>query len=218
MQAYRIGKILHPWINLVPPLQGGVYRTYNEGDDESESKSDWDDESDWSAGAASWSSSGSTLATPTDLGVDSLKDMFEEAIIEKALVGTGRVENWHTEHLALPTLVHERPRSAPKKTGTSTARTKLSRAAYRATLEQQEIDSDIQAYPSLDFETQQAISHEYRDLHERIKSEGFYTCRYSEYGKDSIRWALLFAAFLFLLNAKWYLTSAAFLGMFWVGR
>ncbi|KAF1345514.1 fatty acid desaturase-domain-containing protein [Delphinella strobiligena] len=82
-------------------------------------------------------------------------------------------------------------------------------------IEQREIDEGIAAWPSLDAETQRNITLEYRALHEQVKLHGLYNCRYSEYGKEMIRYSILFTAFLVLLRAEWYLTSAIFLGMFW---
>jgi hypothetical protein len=107
-------------------------------------------------------------------------------------------------------------RSLSKPDTCSLLRKRPSREEYILGLEEEEIDSDILAYPSLDQKTQDAISKEYGALHEQIKNEGFYTCRYSEYAKDSIRWGILFAGFVFFLTSKWYITSAIFLGMFWV--
>lgn len=72
--------------------------------------------------------------------------------------------------------------------------------------------------PSLDAETQQQILLDYRALHEQIKSEGLYQCNYREYGKECIRYALLFGAFAYLLHSEWYLTSAIFLGLYWVSH
>lgn len=89
------------------------------------------------------------------------------------------------------------------------------REQYVADLEEKEIQDGIADNPSLDPETQQAILEDYRALHEQIKAQGLYQCRYSEYGKESIRYGILFSAFAYLLYAKWYLTSAMFLGMFW---
>ena len=93
---------------------------------------------------------------------------------------------------------------------------RLSRVEYTSAVEQKEIADGLASVPSVDNETQLAIALEFRALHERIQSEGFYECRYSEYGKEMIRYLLLFSAFIFLLRAEWYLTSACFLGMFWV--
>lgn len=90
------------------------------------------------------------------------------------------------------------------------------REQYATEQEKLEIEEGIRENPSLDVETQKAIIEDYRALHQQIKDEGLYQCRYSEYAKESIRYALLFAAFAGLLYIKWYLTSAIFLGLFWV--
>lgn len=92
----------------------------------------------------------------------------------------------------------------------------LSRDEEIEAIEQREIDEGISEWPSLDAETQRNITLEYRALHEQVKLHGLYNCRYSEYGKEMIRYSILFTAFLVLLRAEWYLTSAIFLGMFWV--
>jgi hypothetical protein len=82
---------------------------------------------------------------------------------------------------------------------------------------QGEINSDMKDFPSLDMQTQREINLKYRALHDRVAREGFYQCRYSEYGKEAIRYTTLFALFLLTLRSGWYITSAAFLGLFWVG-
>lgn len=92
----------------------------------------------------------------------------------------------------------------------------VTREQYITELEQKAIANGIGSFPSLDPKTQNDITLEYRAMHERVKDMGLYTCRYSEYGKEAIRYGILFAAFIYLLQAKWYLTSACFLGMFWV--
>jgi delta8-fatty-acid desaturase len=57
---------------------------------------------------------------------------------------------------------------------------------------------------------------DYRALHEQFKSEGLYQCNYSAYAWESLRYLALFAAFGYFLHIKWYITSATFLGLFWV--
>lgn len=74
----------------------------------------------------------------------------------------------------------------------------------------------MQRSPPLDARTQQAIARDYRALHEQIKAAGLYHCRYSDYTVESVRCALLVAAFVYLLRCEWYVTSALFLSMFWV--
>jgi len=93
---------------------------------------------------------------------------------------------------------------------------KARREQYAEKMEQKEVAEGLLDNPSVDAETQRVITMNYRALHQQIKDAGLYSCRYVEYLKESIRYVLLFAAFLYLLHAKWYLTSALFLGMFWV--
>jgi delta8-fatty-acid desaturase len=94
---------------------------------------------------------------------------------------------------------------------------KAHRLQYATELEEKEIMDGLRENPSIDPETQQQILLDYRELHEQIKAEGLYKCNYSAYGYESIRYATLFASFAFLLYHQWYLTSALFLGLFWVG-
>jgi delta8-fatty-acid desaturase len=190
MTAYRIGTVELPWINLTPPLQGGVHRKYPDPSDTLQIETVEDDGSDWSSGetAVGWSSSVSTNTEPIE---------SEEQCPACQVEG-------------------EKCISPDKTTSCNPARTNLSVKAYTAMLEAREVAEAIKEYPSLDLETQQNISKEYRALHQRIIDEGYYKCNYSAYGRDSIRFGILFGCFLALLYSKWYLTSAVFLGMFWV--
>jgi delta8-fatty-acid desaturase len=90
------------------------------------------------------------------------------------------------------------------------------REQYAIEQEEREIEEGLRDNPSLDVETQKVIVQNYRALHQQFKDEGLYQCRYSEYAKESIRYGLLFAAFGGFLYIKWYMTSAVFLGLFWV--
>jgi delta8-fatty-acid desaturase len=87
---------------------------------------------------------------------------------------------------------------------------------YAIEQEEREVEEGIRDNPSLDIVTQKAIIDDYRALHQQFKDQGLYQCRYSEYGKESIRYGLLFVAFGYFLYIKWYMTSAVFLGLFWV--
>lgn len=84
---------------------------------------------------------------------------------------------------------------------------------------QQGVDECHRAYPCADDAAlQQSIVRRYRQLHQQVKDEGLYECRYVEYGKEMIRYVSLFGMFLFTLRHEWYMTSAVFLGLFWVSR
>jgi len=215
MKAYRIGRIQQPWINLEPPLRGGVYHKDGEIDESEISASDGEEDSTWSSKQLSLSSSASSVYTSTDLESEIPKETVKAATADRAIPECGDVLVSCTRRKAFAAGVDETQQPALKLPDTYPAKN-LSRAAYTVVLEQKEILDGIRAYPSLDIATQGNIALEYKALHERIKNEGFYECRYSEYGKEAIRWTILFCAFIFLLNAKWYLTSAIFLGMFWV--
>ena len=71
----------------------------------------------------------------------------------------------------------------------------LSRVDYTSSAVQKAIDDNVRDNPSLDAKTQRAITLKYQLLHQRVKDEGFY---------------------LAFLRTEWYLTSACFLGLFWV--
>ena len=189
MKCYRIAKVALPWTNLEPPIRDTADRCCA-GSFAHKVEGDAHDASDASSDIGSYGSSDeSALSSATSVDLDS------------DIVKTTPVKRIGRDPLG--------------QLGPS-AKLRITRAEYITSLEKEEIDSDILAYPSLDYETQEAISREYAALHERISKEGFYNCRYSAYGKDAIRWGILFGGFLYFLSIQWYLTSAVFLGMFWV--
>lgn len=83
---------------------------------------------------------------------------------------------------------------------------------------QQEVEKDIQDYPPIEEEVQQQIIRKYRALHQQARDQGLYDCPYLEYGKEIVRYSLLFAGFLTALHHEWYMTSAVLLGLFWVSE
>ena len=80
----------------------------------------------------------------------------------------------------------------------------------------QGVDKALRDYPSLDIAVQQDIVRRYRQLHQDVKDQGLYECRYIEYGKEMIRYTTLFVLFLVFLRLGWYTISAVCLGFFWV--
>ncbi|RYP52947.1 hypothetical protein DL768_001941 [Monosporascus sp. mg162] len=91
----------------------------------------------------------------------------------------------------------------------------LSRAQFTDLAVQYDIERGIQDYPSLDPAVQQDIIQKYRVLQRRIEDQGLYECPYLEYAKELIRYTTLFAVSMVALYYRWYMTSAAFLGLFW---
>lgn len=80
----------------------------------------------------------------------------------------------------------------------------------------QALEDGMELFPRLETKTQQAIIQKYRHLHDRIKNEGYYTCRYGDYAKEVAIYLGVFALFIITLRAGWYMTSAALLRLFWV--
>lgn len=94
----------------------------------------------------------------------------------------------------------------------------VSKTEYTDVAVQEEIERDLNTYPSLDPEVQENIVRKFRQLHKRLYDENLYDCPYFEYGKEMVRYTALLIACIFALGHGWYLTSAMFLGLFWVRR
>ena len=215
MSKYRIGRIDSPWVNFAPPIRGGIYRQL--GDDEAASSSEEEDVDSSVASSNSSSTSVDTIKssiTPNVRG-DLGKSLFSRSgnTIDRLRDSvTSQTDVLHSEDSA-PTSSYSiesytTPVSIP--TGHQCP------TAYVSSVIQKEIDDNVREYPFLDAATQRDITRKYQALHQRVKIEGFYDCRYGEYAKEAVRYAALFSVFLVSLHYGWYMTSAAFLGFFWV--
>lgn len=80
---------------------------------------------------------------------------------------------------------------------------------------QQELDLDLDKYPSLEPEVQDEIVEKYRALNERIKAEGLYNCNYLLYFFEMCRWTVLFSLMLYCLHKQWFAVAGLALGVFW---
>ncbi|KAI1846363.1 hypothetical protein JX265_011955 [Neoarthrinium moseri] len=198
MKGFRIGRKPNgPWINLTPPIRGGVYQKKPDTLDEELGYSDTDQ--------------GSTAGSATD--DQSLSSSDESSSLESSsiLVADGG--------LPAQTLTQRHGKGSsetkPLEKTVAPARMLMSPAKYTEKVMQDEVDQCISEYPSLSPMVQQGIVAKYRKLHERVVAEGFYDCPYIEYGKEMARYVTLFAAFSIALSYSWYMTSAVCLGLFW---
>lgn len=207
MNKYRIGFIAGDWVNFTPPIRGGIYRDNTEAVRHKPDSEDGDDTGSY------WSSSLESLnSSTTSLDSITIGDTSHSAMIsghpDKGLgqYSSSVPQDRATEriHTSPNTERGDHPRLSPKD--------------YTSSAVQKAIDDDVRNNPSLDAQTQQAITLKYQILHQRVKDEGFYDCHYLEYGKELIRYTLLFTLFFIFLRAEWYLTSACFLGLFWVNH
>ncbi|KAA6414402.1 MAG: fatty acid desaturase [Lasallia pustulata] len=209
MNRYRIGRIAGPWLNLTPPIRGGIYRSAAEEDSSSS-----DDDSD--SHLTSANSSTTSIDVINDVKLDQphlldnhLINRWSKVVHPSPVDG---IPHWTATNEVGP--IGASANSSCRRASTRKPEHK-SPEEYTSFAVQNEIDSDLRDYPSLDAETQRGITEKYQALHQRVKDEGFYDCRYIEYGKELIRYSALFALFVVCLRAEWYLTSAAFLGLFW---
>jgi delta8-fatty-acid desaturase len=196
MDAYRIGYILEPWINLTPPIRGGVYtKTTHDPEEYASSSADTDQASDEDCFSVD-SNAVSLESSASSIGSYEIPKIESDPVPDVEAEGLRRRRE--TEHKEAPML------------------SRLSPDAYIAHAIRGEIEDGIRENPSLDQETQRGINLKYQKLHQRVHDEGFYQCRYIEYAKEVTRYTLIFTAFLVALRTGWYMTSACLLGLFWV--
>ena len=206
VSAYQIGRIDESsWLNFTPPIRGGLFRKAVV-DQEQDSEQDDTEGSSIDSKLGSLNSS----ATSLDILVDGQTEGFKKHVDTQILNAVATTTEGLT-HRRIPSRKNEETSDRSSTSSDS----KMTRDAYTAQVIQEEVDECIRDYPSLDAETQEAIRSKYHSLHERVKNEGYYDCRYIEYGKEAIRYSILFGLFIFTLRAGWYLTSSCFLGIFW---
>ena len=199
-----------PWVNRTPPIRGGIFRKYNLHNEpeipdllEPESSSDTDNESSVDLSSATTSTSLSECSSPALDSVDKLDTSIPSLFLDPSL---GQGLRKRTASSAASSV------SDAEETDSPAAR----RVEYTNRFVREGAEKSSRDYPSVDPEVQQGIIERYRALHQQIRDEGLYNCRYSEYGKEMLRYSALFLSFLFALHHGWYMTSAVFLGLFWV--
>lgn len=189
MSRYQIGRVEGRWTNFLPPIQGGKFRTQEELDKLSEEEYVTSAfSSDQEATSSSSSADNSPLFEPADRPSDPLRKRNGNNITRAS----------STSSISSAGLDQKSP--------------KMSLLDRRT---QEELDLDKAKYPSVDFVTQDNITQKYRELQVRIKKEGLYECNYGAYGIECLRYGSFLAAFLFLLHAGWYITSAIPLACLW---
>jgi delta8-fatty-acid desaturase len=208
MKAYRIGRVALPWVNLIPPIRSGT------GSDKKR-----EDVTKALDAAKGLGASKAIDVTIQELNQTSDAEHATSRSISPVDSGTctRRTTPTPTSTKVCTSMEYlSSEKHALMQSSHTYDPSEHSRASYIEALEEKEIADGLSGFPSVDAETQLAITMEYRALHQRIKDQGLYQCRYSEYGKELIRCALIFGVFISLLRAEWYLLSSVFLGIFWV--
>jgi delta8-fatty-acid desaturase len=194
MRRYQIGKIEGHWIDFVPPIQGGSFRT-----EEEQRSRPGQDETHIDAPERSPPSSGkpSPIFEPAD---------YDRATLRKRRGSDDTASQSSTVSSAtsLDTLAIGEPAFKSEKSSyAADERTKL------------EIQRDLEVYPSLDLATQSIIVEKYKELDERLRADGLYECNYLAYAAEVGRYTLLGGLAYYFLQKGWYNLSAVFLGMMW---
>jgi delta8-fatty-acid desaturase len=186
MKSFIIGRVKGQWDNFLPPIQGGTFLPYDgEEDDERQTA-----EVTESVPLSEAQSSGSSLSS---------SESGDEPFLLDPRLRRRRAASLSSSVTSISEVVGP--------TGSS----KFD-AEY---LTRKAIEEDLIKYPSLDYGTQREIIRKYRELESRIRAEGLYECNYWAYGRECIRYALLFFGSLMCLKYGWYKTSAFLLGSFW---
>lgn len=197
MEKYRIGRIEGRWKNFLPPIQGGRFRPrILEGEEEV------GEEDESGRLGVEFGKSGSTGSNEgSEGGTRSPSPVFDGGLRNrKGLASSG-------SSTSLSSVDAESEKEEGKKP--------VDGMAHLDILTRKEIKLDLEKYPPVDQDTQEAIVEKYRQLHERIKAEGLYDCNYWAYAVECTRYSIFFGLMLLFLKWGWYLPSAFFLGVFW---
>ena len=193
MHKYQVGRIDGQWSDFVPPIEGGTFRTKAEleAGTGNEQTTVEDEEQDLE------SQESSEEPSP----VFDAAEYFTSTLRRRK--GSGSALSNSGSATSLSTLAIEESELPVNKPATGNDRT------------QQELQRDLETYPSLDSRTQTEIIRKYQQLDERIRAEGLYNCKYKAYAIESIRYTLLALTSYYFLQKGWFVLSAIFLGMFW---
>ncbi|KAL5120911.1 hypothetical protein ACEQ8H_001099 [Pleosporales sp. CAS-2024a] len=189
MDRYQIGRIQGRWMNFLPPIQGGKFRTQDDLHNARAQKNSPMLSSEEDAGSLPPSADQSPIFEPADQA------------------STLRRRNEST--------MHRTPSASSVSSVDMEEPLTIKKMSVLDRRTQKELDFDRAKYPSLDTKTQDNITEKYRALQKRITAEGLYDCNYMAYGVECLRYATFFAAFMVLLKSGWYITSAIPLAMFW---
>lgn len=185
MKKYQIGRFEGQWKDFLPPIQGGDFRSREEQD--SQSAMPEDAEQDSSSGQES-SGEPSPIFEPVDQ-------------LRKRRSSNGAASD--SSATSLDTLDIGRAVIDPKKQYSTKERT------------QQELEHDLDVFPSLDPSTQANIITKYKQLDERLHAEGLYDCNYWAYAREVCRYVALGGLAHIFLRTGHYALAGLFTGMMW---
>lgn len=192
MLRYQMGKIEGQWRDFVPPIQGGVFRTKEEQQSEGCPVVKGEEHQDEDVSEYDSSQAPSPIFDPAERSASHLR--------RRRGSNTAASDSSAT---SLSDLELEEPAVSEKKAYSGEDRT------------QQQLQHDLETYPSLDPETQTEIIHKYKSLDQRLRDERLYDCNYTAYAVEGLRYTALALLSYYLLQTGYYVLSAICLGLFW---
>lgn len=192
MKPFRIGRKQGPWVNHTPPIRGGVFYKVT--------------------APVAPSSTTSSESCPSD-SEDNVDDVISQ-VSSHTSYSVDHADNESDDSGMRQRLGKSLGADLKEPVGPVSRPSATLRVANAAIA--RETEKDLATYPSLDPIVQAEIARKYQILHQRVYDDGLYECPYLDYGKEMIRYSLLFTGFVVALRYEWYMTSAVCLGLFWV--
>ncbi|KAI3403977.2 SLD [Candida oxycetoniae] len=223
-KKWKIGEIDYCWENLLPPIQGAIYRkgkaATSKGDDSLNEKLDREHLSSSDVDLTSSSSSiqeEEKEETKEKEEKEETKEKEEKEEKEAASKDTKLTDyekkltppvvpqnvlvNESNENILFP-VNHSNTAIVDPKSLMKDYDNRLSR-------------KDMKSIPSLDYKTQRYLRDEYVELHNLIIKNGFYKCEYSAYVREMVKIGSLFLYSISFLKMNHLFLSAVFMGMAW---
>ncbi|EMC95925.1 hypothetical protein BAUCODRAFT_34682 [Baudoinia panamericana UAMH 10762] len=192
MLKYQIGRIDGQWKDFLPPIQGGIFRTTDEQRASPSGIFETPSVEQEAFSEQDSSEEPSPIFEPADLAEHHLRHRRGSTGVASDSSAT-----------SLSDLELDGEAALPEKPDTGELRT------------QQELQHDLDLYPSLDPVTQAEIIIKYKQLDRRVRDEKLYDCNYSAYAIELLRYTFLALSSLYLLRAQHFALSALFLGLLW---
>ncbi|GAB7360949.1 hypothetical protein MBLNU230_g0932t1 [Neophaeotheca triangularis] len=195
MDRYQIGRISGPWKDFLPPLQGGTFKRRVQLGSQDEKEASSLVQGERSEGS---SRSGSEEPSPVFDAVD-----HGSSGLRRRRRGSNGAVSASSSSTSLSTMALEEGAAAQKEASPGDSRT------------QQELQRDLETFPSLDSETQANIITKYKQLDERLNAERLYDCNYTAYAIEIARYTFLGVMSYISLQYGWFKLSAVCLGLLW---
>lgn len=204
-KKWKIGEIDYKWTNFLPPIQGGKFRSFEEQElGRLKGIAEEKEEQQLTSSSSSEDFKLNSSTEPSDI-----EDSTVPVEIKPKKLMSGQPK---------ANIVPKIPQGMIPSLSTKEAyerRVVKDPSDVIDNFDNSKVEDDLKALPSLDYETQQKLSHEYNKLHDIIIEAGYYSCPYWEYGKEAARISSLFSISFLLIYFKWYFFSAVFMGLAW---